>query len=504
MRKSTHSLAGESKDDSPASAISVEILIIGAGPTGATAALLAAKKGLSFAIVEKREKAIRPQLLAAYYKQNMKLGSGEILSCHEWFKTKLDIDMGDEYFEHSTAESHHHRVQLKDLERVLHRKISVHCDRDESSHFLHPYEVIKIDRERRLAILKPSTSETEDKISVKFKYVFCADGARCHSLTLLSLDEKIEFKERPSHLNEKALAIAYLDVKPSAGVELFNCNSIECELDVVRRKNIAATFEHIKISTEKTIPAWDKSHLPLMGCCYHGAHGGDSPRNANKLGVLIELPESYNTLELDEQRQFLLAWVKQAAINLQLMAQVFYRREHVMLEPSDFSLHKPSRKHSGTNKDQLNITVLPLRLTQASNPAFLLNKHDSSSYGILLGDAALSPFVLIGDGVGNGVQMAVSAIQSISPEGFDCVAYQHTIERLSRLANLQIESVCISYTFQQAEAQELARLTSRTSAPIFAERTVSPLTTPRTPSSDEEDEEDEEKADRPRSPAPKS
>lgn len=387
--------------------ITVDVLIVGAGPGGAMAALYAAKKrpDLRVGLVEMRADMLRPQVLATLDDMTEPLRDVGI----------DPLDLG-------------HIPQLKELERVQRREIQRIADKPDSAlQTFIPFKVVAIDAPSRRATLQHS-DDASHEIVIAFRHLLCADGAKRRCWQMLNKPEALTHRSAPAQPRYQQAGIVTLQCRHKA---LWRAPSIVHDRPLhLLQRHLQQLATLPDPDTGAPIRAWSKPYLPKGMAIRHGS-------SSDKLNIGCELPTCILT-EADPRRQraLLISWGQRIA-NLMYAKEVELDvpglpRLGITYQAEDFVELAASVKHDAEKKRMLRGAIIDMHRQVARQASFALPGHEAGDASVIgLGDVLQTPFFPLASGANNAMQTACLAIDVITPSGsFDAKVFQAAVDAI--------------------------------------------------------------------------
>lgn len=390
----------------------VDLCIIGLGPGGLIAALTALTKGFKVAVVEKRDSAIRGQVMI------------EISPTLTPILTSLGFD----------PRKLPQPFQIKTLERALRRQLLSTDSREQLYTFI-PWQIEAVSADRKqLKIAAVNAAETQ---IIRMQHVLCCDGSQRQALRAFGVDCKSFFVERPTQAPHPHVGFARFTIKTAGKrfIPLPNLTELPPEKHRKFKRHLA---------TDCTTAIWSPTYLPIVYGITHG-------QGMRKLNLACDIP---NPLHKDPAK--LLSWLTHITLFVQneLLGNT--------LEEKDIDLPPPSRKH-GAAKDKLRLQTTTLHLDMAIHASLALPSLASSQDTkgenalIIIGDALASSWHIHARGAQSAMYLAAKAIDCIDPETrtFDHVHYQDVviewIKHIEQLAKRELKILSDVYLPQIRE-----------------------------------------------------
>ncbi|MDF1795268.1 MAG: FAD-dependent oxidoreductase [Coxiellaceae bacterium] len=381
--------------------VEVDMAVIGAGPGGLILAKGLAEKGFSVALVEKREHAIRGQIMTEYLPS---------LKAAVWEQCRIPLPKQD--------------IQLKDVERLAMQVVQLVAEpASRRARFVakskirlyRPYEAIAIDRTVNTVRLKPTSGG--DEVMIRYRHIFCCGGARRPALNLIA-DQPIRYTPTDLQMPESRVGVMQLQLPERCRDNPALLSKIDTDMPSFGEAfHFFGTLQDPDSGEE--LRAWDRPYLPTI-------HLKNHPHQ-HKITLVCSLPDIIvNQRDPDKKRRLLLAWGKKLAF------WKFRKYARLELKPGEISASKPSTKY-GAKKDALRALTTELHFDFADKMSFKLN-DEGEGYCVVIGDAYATIPYMKGEGSAVAMWQALFAIQHIEKGTgkFDAEGCQFKTDKLMR------------------------------------------------------------------------
>lgn len=372
---------------------SIQVFVVGMGPAGLAAAILAAQKGFSVMIADPRVEITRGQRV------QIDNNTVQFLTSLK----KVNDLQDDEFFNRKLSRNGEVTVELKDIQKYLLRKLSLYP----AITTRQGYRVESIDPNFQKLTIKKVQSDIEEKIS--FAHLAAADGSHHEVANLLNAHGDARFK-----IHHEKIIQSLQPRNPESGT---------ITLQVMPNQTLPPRPAHVNKFRLSDMPrlkkyGWNQPYFPKVYVF--------SNQSNTKLFVSGEIPKSiYLMKNKEEQRRALVSWGN-------LMANILlgYNVNQLRLVEKE-SKTNPTKASA---KNKLKTTAFQLELYAADKGCVNLGQNGSFT---LLGDAFKNANFFFSHGVNDAILDAQKFVTCLSyPQQckMDEVAFnEHQQKQLKKL-----------------------------------------------------------------------
>ncbi len=379
--------------------VTVDMAVMGAGLAGLVLAKALAEKGFSVALVEKRAKFLRGQMLNEY--------SAE-LRYDLWDCSRMLLPKGEN--------------QIKDVQREMMRFVRSAAEHYRSSdvvrkgrvHLYQPYEAVAVNRTEHTATIR--SVKDDEEVTLRFKHIFCCAGAH-HPVLNLIKDHPVRYSPTFQQMVEPNVGVLQLRL-PDRMRE-----HPELLLDIVS-PTLSESLRYFSGLQDPDhegveLPAWSRMYMPIV-------HKKPHP-NPAKITLVCSLPDVVvNEVDLARKQRLLIAWGRKAAV------WAYSRYPALALTLEEVTAMAPSKKH-GPEKDALRVMATNMTFHRADRIGFPLepgSRSDESRHmAFVVGDAFATIPYMLGEGSAVAMWQALILIKHLDSAGhFDAKACQVEID----------------------------------------------------------------------------